>query len=616
MAAHQRAAGAWTRARSWPRCATCARWRSARSDGRPTRGSSTACSRSTTILGYQQPVGAHLKYLVWGAGRPRCVAGRPRGTSARAIGSSGGRPTPGAANLRFLAYNTRFLILPWVAVPHLASHVLGRMAALVPAEWQQLYGHPLYFLETFIDPARFAARAIARRTGACSAAPRGAATTRRPCGPTRPVKRCSAIPREGLSRSLDEDDALSRPRRKKAGPAGASAHRAAVRRAGRDRRAHQGGVEPGRPREAQGRADTLAFVTAELQTTQTSLDRLRRLSSARRPRRRARSSAGRGARRAGTGQPACRGRPVRGRPPAPGHGRTGAAAYTGADTVTIAHPSLRRGDRCPGCTTGKIYPLAEPATLVRITGMAPLGATVYACERWRCNLCGEVFTARRPQAWATRSTTRRPRRWSACSSTAVASRSIASRPCSGLRIPLPAATQWELVRDALPQLVPAWDELLRQAAQGEVVYNDDTTMKVLALTAEQRRAAAADEETDARTGVFTSGIVATRDGHRIALFFTGRQHAGENLADVLAQRAARPPPIQMCDALATNTAGAFDTLLASCLAHARRRFVDVVDTFPAEVRHVLEHPASTEPMPSRALSPDERLRLHQPRAGR
>ena len=338
--------------------------------------------------------------------------------------------------------------------------------------------------------------------------------------------------------------------------------------------------------------DTLAFVTAELQTTQTSLDRLRRLLFGAKTEK-TRTIVGPGAAPGAPGpgaRPRAEAGPSATGPPRPGHGRTGAAAYTGADTVKIAHPSLRRGDHCPGCTTGKIYPLAEPATLVRITGMAPLGATVYACERWRCNLCGEVFTASAPAGVGTRSTTRRPPRWSACSSTAVASRSIASRPCSGrCGFRCPAATQWELVRDALPQLVPAWDELLRQAAQGEVVYNDDTAMKVLALTAEQRRAAAADEETDARTGVFTSGIVATRDGHRIALFFTGRQHAGENLADVLAQRAADlAPPIQMCDALATNTAGAFDTLLANCLAHARRRFVDVVETFPAEVQHVLE----------------------------
>ena len=180
--------------------------------------------------------------------------------------------------------------------------------------------------------------------------------------------------------------------------------------------------------------------------------------------------------------------------------------------------------------------------------MAPLGATVYACERWRCNLCGEVFTAPAPEGVGA----------AKYDATATSMVGLLKYGCGlpfhrieilqqGMGIPLPAATQWELVRDALPQLVPAWDELLRQAAQGEVLYNDDTTMKVLALTAEQRRAAAADEQTDARTGVFTSGIVATRDGLRIVLFFTGRQHAGENLADVLAQRTAdRAPPIQMC----------------------------------------------------------------------
>jgi hypothetical protein len=369
--------------------------------------------------------------------------------------------------------------------------------------------------------------------------------------------------------------------------------------------------------------DTLVFVTAELQTKQTSLDRLRRLlfgATTEKTRTVLAPGAAPGAPGPGA-SPRAEARPPAADPPRPGHGRTGAAAYTGADTVKIPHPSLRRGDRCPGCTTGKIYPLAEPATLVRITGMAPLGATVYACERWRCNLCGEVFTASAPDGVGT----------AKYDATATSMVGLLKYGCGlpfhrievlqrAMRIPLPAATQWELVRDALPQLVPAWDALLQQAAQGEVVYNDDTTMKVLALTAEQRRAAAADEETDARTGVFTSGIVATRDGHRIALFFTGRQHAGENLADVLAQRAAAlPPPIQMCDALATNTVGDFDTILANCLAHARRRFVDVVDHFPAEVQHVLdtvrEVYRTDAQARERALSPEERLRLHQTTSG-
>lgn len=108
-------------------------------------------------LGYEQPVGEHLKFLVWAGGRPiACLAwsSAPRHLASRDhyIGWDG---TARRSNIRFIAYNTRFLILPWVRVDHLASHILGRMAARISADWQQMYGHPLYFLETFIDPERF-----------------------------------------------------------------------------------------------------------------------------------------------------------------------------------------------------------------------------------------------------------------------------------------------------------------------------------------------------------------------------------------------------------------------------------------------------------------------------
>jgi len=108
-------------------------------------------------LGYQQPVGEHLKYLVWAQGRPiACVAwsSAPRhiGSRDRYIGWSA---EARRRNIRFLAYNARFLILPWVRVKHLASHILGRMAARISDDWQGLYEHPIYFLETFVDPERF-----------------------------------------------------------------------------------------------------------------------------------------------------------------------------------------------------------------------------------------------------------------------------------------------------------------------------------------------------------------------------------------------------------------------------------------------------------------------------
>ena len=108
-------------------------------------------------LGYEQPVGEHLKYLVWAQGRPiACVAwsSAPRhlGSRDRYIGWNA---EARRRNIRFIAYNTRFLILPWVRVPHLASHILGRMTSALSDDWERMYGHPVYFAETFIDPSRF-----------------------------------------------------------------------------------------------------------------------------------------------------------------------------------------------------------------------------------------------------------------------------------------------------------------------------------------------------------------------------------------------------------------------------------------------------------------------------
>jgi hypothetical protein len=109
-------------------------------------------------LGYTQPVGEHLKYMVLAAGRPiACMAwsSAPRhlGSRDRFIGWTA---QARLANIGLLAYNTRFLILPWVTVPHLASHLLGRIAKRLSADWQAVYAHPIYFVETFIDPQRFA----------------------------------------------------------------------------------------------------------------------------------------------------------------------------------------------------------------------------------------------------------------------------------------------------------------------------------------------------------------------------------------------------------------------------------------------------------------------------
>ena len=303
-----------------------------------------------------------------------------------------------------------------------------------------------------------------------------------------------------------------------------------------------------------------------------------------------------------------------------GHGRHGAADYVGARHVPVPHAQLHHGDRCPACATGKVYRQRDPRLLVRLVGQAPITATIYALEKLRCHLCGDLFSADPPVGIGAE-------KYDATTGAMVALLKYGSgmpfhrleRLQAHLQIPLPAATQWEIVADTAARIQPALAELTRQAAQGELLHNDDTRMTVLDLRRPGSRPEDADLSPD-RTGVFTSGIVSTREGQRIALFLTGRRHAGENLAHVLAARAADlGPPIQMCDALARNLPKPLAVILGNCLAHARRRFVEVTPSFPTECRHVLEtlrdvyrHDADAR---EQGLSPDARLTLHQAHSG-
>ena len=207
--------------------------------------------------------------------------------------------------------------------------------------------------------------------------------------------------------------------------------------------------------------------------------------------------------------------------------------------------------------------------MVRITGQPPLAAKVYELQKLRCHLCGQVFTAPAPEAAC-------ERKYDATAGNMIG---ILKYGCGlpfnrldglqgDLDVPLPASTQWDIVRAVALNIKPAFDELIRQAAQGDVLHNDDTTVKILELMGqrdrpEARSDAAADAEVaESRRGLYTSGVVALRDGRRVALFFSGRRHAGENLAQVLKHRVeALPPPIQMCDALSRNLPGELRTIL-------------------------------------------------------
>ena len=298
-------------------------------------------------------------------------------------------------------------------------------------------------------------------------------------------------------------------------------------------------------------------------------------------------------------------------PPTPaGHGRNAASAFTGAEKVCIQHAQLKPGDLCPECREGRVYQQREPKTLIRIVGQAPLKATVFEMERLRCNACCQMFTAEEPaNVGAAKYDT-----------TAVAMIALLKygtgvpfnrmeRLEGQMGLPLPAATQWERMEPAAGSLERVWDELIRQAAQGSLVHNDDTGMRILKLVR---------NPDDGRTGTFTSGIVSLWREWRIALYFTGWKHAGENLADVLKRRAAElDAPIQMCDALSRNTPklAGVEVLLANCLAHGRRQFVEVAANFPDECRYVLETLGAVYGFDAeakrRGFTPEQRLLLHQ-----
>ncbi len=296
-----------------------------------------------------------------------------------------------------------------------------------------------------------------------------------------------------------------------------------------------------------------------------------------------------------------------------GHGRNGADDYKGARQIRVSLELMKPGDRCP-CGKGNLYE-TDDSPLVRIVGQAPIQADVYRLQRLRCNTCGDVFTAEAPEGVGSE-------KYDATSTAMVALMKYGSgfpfhrleRLESNLGIPLPASTQWEMVRDGAQRIQPAFEEFIRQAASGEVLYNDDTSVKILEFVDQDR--VVEDPKLPGRTGVFTTGIVSTREGRKIALFFSGRKHAGENIADVLAQRASElPRPIQMCDALSRNLPRELEVILANCLVHGRRYFVEAAANFPEECRYILEILGKVYQNDAiahqQAMTPDQRLKLHQ-----
>ena len=306
-----------------------------------------------------------------------------------------------------------------------------------------------------------------------------------------------------------------------------------------------------------------------------------------------------------------------------GHGRRGADQYTGGEHEHVPHPTLKHKSPCPKCHKGKLALQKRPKVLVRLVGSAPVQAKVWTYDWLRCNSCDAIFTAPLPKAAGP------PEKFDeSVTSTIGLLRYGFGMPFNRLErlqesanIPLPASTQWDLVNRSAPHLEPVFIELMREAAKGDVLYNDDTTMRILELIEERKKKSSVEKpKGKGRTGTFTTGVISTVGTRQLALYLTGRNHAGENLEKVLAERAPqRESIVQMSDGLSRNEPKHLPEGLAiihaNCMAHGRRKYVEIADSFPNQCLHVLvalEHVYKNEGKCRKArLSPEERLAYHQ-----
>ncbi len=298
--------------------------------------------------------------------------------------------------------------------------------------------------------------------------------------------------------------------------------------------------------------------------------------------------------------------------PRKGHGRRGHRQYSGARRVRVPHETLKAGALCPDCQQGKLRQQAEPAIAMEISAQPPVSAVIHELERLRCDSCGKVFTAAAPPEV-------KPEKYDASVGVMVGLMRYGSgmpfyrleRLQESLGVPLASSVQWEQALQSAVALEPILDHLTYLGAQATVFYNDDTSMRVRQLHQEIQ----ADTQSE-RTGIFTSGIVCEGLEHPIRLFFTGRKHAGENLADVMEERDRNlSPPLHMCDGLSRNDPKGHATLPCNCGIHARRNFVEIRGSFPEECQRVMDSFAQIYRVEAQCkaqqLGPQHRLQLHQ-----
>jgi transposase len=250
----------------------------------------------------------------------------------------------------------------------------------------------------------------------------------------------------------------------------------------------------------------------------------------------------------------------------------------------------------------------------------------YELEKLRCSACGQIFTASVPAVAGTEKYTTRAR------AVLALARDYLGLPWYRLEgfqalvgVPVPDATQWDQTEIVADCSHPIFKWLEKEAAQGEVIFQDDTPHRVLTLIAENQQAAAqahaqGKAKTDERTGMQTTALIVQVGARRICLYYTGRRHAGENLARLLAQRApGHGKPVVMSDALSRNKAEEDALIRCYCLAHGRRKFSELDEAFPAEsavvvnaLKAVFDHEEYTR---AEQMTAQERLAYHQRQSG-
>lgn len=271
--------------------------------------------------------------------------------------------------------------------------------------------------------------------------------------------------------------------------------------------------------------------------------------------------------------------------PPKNHGRLAAEDYRPSKTIPHSHQHLKVGQQCPDCEHGTLQRI-QPGKVIRLIGHTPIDAELHQQEKFRCGGCGQIFTAELPAEIS-------EGKADASANAIVAFfrfgmgiphyRLAAIQRAMG--VPLPASTQYEMVELLWTQVVPVFKMLLQMAAGWPLMFVDDTPAKVLEFLKDREDRKAAGE----RVGIFSTAILARNAGREIHLFFTGRNHAGENLGELLKHRDPdSSPPIQMSDALSRNAPKDHLTILALCLVHGRRNFIDCETAFPEESSYVIE----------------------------